>query len=51
MKSLDTVQEALCQFVINATKENAPSHAVAALPGVVCALLELTKVTRTQKCS
>ena len=41
---LEGVHKALSQFIIYASKEGAPSHAVQALPEAVKGLVELTKL-------
>ena len=45
---LENVYQSLSEFIIHATKEDAPSHAVQALPEVVKALIELTVITRVR---
>lgn len=49
MTNLHEVQEALCQFIINATKKGATDSAVHALPEATKELIELTKFIQTQK--
>ena len=49
MDKLIRAQEALCDFIIRASKEEAPAYAVQALPEATKSLIELMKVTRSLK--
>jgi hypothetical protein len=47
-EQLIAVQEALCAFVINASKETAPVSTVQVLPEAVKALVELSEFLQVQ---
>lgn len=49
MSELTKVQEALCQFIVDVTKEKGPGNALQVLPETVKALVELSKITQTQR--
>ena len=46
---LRDAQEALCEFVINASKGTAPASTVQVLPEAVKALIELSRFLQTQQ--
>lgn len=48
-KNIHEVYDALCEFVIEATKKDAPVYAVEALPGTLESLIEIHKLTLVQK--
>lgn len=51
MDRLAEVQKALCQFIINTSKKEAPEYAVQALPETVKALVELSQYLEIQRYS
>ena len=46
---MEEVHKALAEFIVNASKKDAPSYAVQALPEAVKALTELSKLIQFQR--